>query len=125
MKVSECYGTTVSSPRIEWSDIKDRLPIEMVATNLLGPASRRQGNRLFWPCPFHEDHHPSFDVNLTKKVWYCRVCGIGGDAAELVKRVNGCDFPAAVKFLADLSGVVPSSTRKCARSRRHHCASHY
>ena len=34
---------------------------------------------------------------------------VGGDAAELVKRINHCDFPAAVKYLADLSGVIPPS----------------
>jgi hypothetical protein len=36
------------------------------------------------------------------------VCAIGGDAAELVKLVNKCAFPVAVKFLADLVGVIPS-----------------
>ena len=36
---------------------------------------------------------------------------VGGDAAELVKRINRCDFPTAVKFLAELSGLVPSSRR--------------
>ena len=34
---------------------------------------------------------------------------MGGDAADLVMRVNKVDFPAAVKFLADLSGMIPPS----------------
>jgi hypothetical protein len=34
---------------------------------------------------------------------------VGGDAAELVKRIKVCDFPTAIRFLADLSGVLPSS----------------
>ncbi len=34
---------------------------------------------------------------------------MGGDAADLVMRVNKVDFPAAVRFLADLSGVIPPS----------------
>jgi len=95
--------------RIEWSEVKDRVDIEVVATNLLGPESKRQGGRLLWPCPFHEDHDPSFDVNLAKGLWYCRTCGIGGDAANLVMRVQKVDFPAAIRFLADLAGVFPSS----------------
>lgn len=41
---------------------------------------------------------------------------MGGDAAELVKRVNGCDFPTAVRFLADLSGVIPPSRGTAVRS---------
>jgi len=80
-----------------------------VATNLLGPAAKRQGPRLLWPCPFHDDHDPSFQVDLNRKTWRCWVCAIGGDAAELVKKVNKCDFPTAVKFLADLAGVASPS----------------
>jgi DNA primase len=82
--------------------------VAAVATNLLGPAAKREGRRLLWHCPFHQDHHPSFEVDPIRKTWRCWVCAIGGDAAELVKRVNECDFPAAVKFLADLSGVITS-----------------
>ena len=81
----------------------------MVATNLLGPAHQRKGQRLLWPCPFHDDNHPSFQVDLNRKTWRCWICAIGGDAAELVKKVNHCDFPTAVKFLADLAGVIPPS----------------
>ena len=112
MKASEIWQTTVTSPRIEWSDIKDRLCLGTVATNLLGVAHGRRGDRLLWPCPFHDDRHPSFDVNLTKKLWYCRVCGIGGDAANLVMKVNKVDFPTAVRFLADLAGMIASPRRE-------------
>ncbi|MGO9812609.1 MAG: CHC2 zinc finger domain-containing protein [Isosphaeraceae bacterium] len=58
---------------------------------------------------FHDDHEPSFQVDLNRKTWRCWVCAIGGDAAELVKKVNKCDFPTAVKFLADLAGVASPS----------------
>ena len=95
--------------RSEWSEIKDRVDLAAVATNLLGPAPKRQGPRLLWPCPFHDDHDPSFQVDWNRKTWRCWVCAIGGDAAELVKKVNKCDFPTAVKFLADLAGVASPS----------------
>ncbi len=109
MKASDYWEIPVTSTRIEWSEVKDRIDLAMVATNLLGAAHQRRGQRLLWPCPFHDDHDPSFDVNLTKKLWYCRVCAFGGDAADLVQRVMKVDFPAAVKFLADLSGVISPS----------------
>ncbi len=80
-----------------------------MATNLLGPAAKRQGPRLLWPCPFHDDHDPSFQVDLNRKTWRFWVCAIGGDDAELVKKINKCDFPTAVKFLADLAGVASPS----------------
>src|SRR5208337_2435159 len=104
MMTSGIWETTVTGTRIEWSEVKDRVPLEMVATNLLGPAHQRKGKRLLWPCPFHDDHDPSFQVDLTRKSWRYWTCAVGGDAADLVQRVNHCDFPAAVKFLADLSG---------------------
>jgi DNA primase len=60
---------------------------------------------------------------VNRKTWRCWVCGVGGDAAELVKRINHCDFPAAVRFLADLSGVLPPLDGKgcpaATRPRRH------
>ncbi len=40
---------------------------------------------------------------------------MGGDAAELVRRINHCDFPTAVKYLADLSGMLPSSGEPAVR----------
>jgi hypothetical protein len=52
---------------------------------------------------------------VNRKTWRCWVCGVGGDAAELVKRINHCDFPAAVRFLADLSGVLPPSMGRAVR----------
>jgi hypothetical protein len=47
-----------SGPRVDWSEVRDRVDLATVATNLLGPASERKGRRLLWACPFHEDHHP-------------------------------------------------------------------
>ncbi len=109
LKTSDSCTLSASGPRIEWSEVRDRVSLEMVATNLLGPAAKRQGPRLLWPCPLHDDHDPSFQVDLTRKTWRCWVCAIGGDASELVRRINNCDFPTAVKFLADLAGVIPPS----------------
>ena len=109
MKVSDFCVLAVPGTRTELSEIKDRVDLGAVAINSLGPAAKRQGPRLLWPCPFHDDHDPSFQVDWNRKTWRCSVCAIGGDAAELVKKVNKCDFPTAVKFLADLAGVASPS----------------
>src|SRR5208337_1577661 len=112
MRIESSFRIPNSAFRIgrsEWFEIKDRVDLAAVATNLLGPAAERQGPRLLWPCPFHDDHDPSFQVDWNRKTWRCWVCAIGGDAAELVKKVNKCDFPTAVKFLADLAGVASPS----------------
>ncbi len=60
MKVADFCVLAVPGTRTEWSEIKDRVDLAAVATNLLGPAPKRQGPRLLWPCPFHDDHDPSF-----------------------------------------------------------------
>ena len=111
----EEYVKSRHEPRIDWHDIKGKVPLDMVATNLLGPHHERKGNRLLWPCPFHDDDHPSFQVDLDRKTWRCWTCAIGGDAAELVKLHNECSFPEAVKFLADLVGIIPSSKEGSSR----------
>jgi DNA primase len=104
--------TPVKADRIDWSKVKDQTDLAAVATNLLGPARERKGQRLLWPCPFHDDHDPSFQVDLTRKTWRCWTCALSGDAAELVKRIHKCDFPTAVRFLAGLAGVIPSPQGK-------------
>ena len=76
---------------------------------LAGARHQASRTRQLWPCPFHDDDDPSFQVDWNRKTWRCWVCAIGGDAAELVKKVNKCDFPTAVKFLADRAGVASPS----------------
>jgi DNA primase len=99
----------VTCPRIEWSTVRDRIALADVVTTLLGPASKRNGRRLLWCCPFHDDHDPSFEVDLVKCRWKCWVCGLGGDAPAFVMRFNQCGFPEAVCWLAEQAGMVTPS----------------
>ena len=94
---------------MDWSTVRSATGISMVGTTLLGPPEKRVGYRLLWLCPFHDDRHPSFEVDLNRKTWRCWSCGVGGDAAALVMKVRQCRFPEAVRFLADLVGVFPTS----------------
>ena len=43
-------------------------------------------------CPFHQDEHPSCDVNLAKDAWICRSCGMGGGVTTLI--VRECNISA-------------------------------
>jgi DNA primase len=101
--------------RIDWHAIRDRVDLAAIAINLLGPADHRKGKRLLWCCPFHEDQHPSFQVDLQRQRWRCWTCAVGGDAADLVMRINGWNFAAAAEFLAGLLGGVPSSREEKSR----------
>ena len=99
--------------RFDWSEIRDRIDLAAVATNLLGPApGRRAGKgRLWWRCPFHDDKNPSFHVNPVKRTWKCYGCSEHGDAAALVMKLNRCGFPEAVSWLAEQAGILPPSSR--------------
>jgi CHC2 zinc finger/Toprim-like len=104
---------TARGDRINWSEIRDRIDLAAVATNLLGPAPGRRGGkgRLWWRCPFHDDKNPSFHVNPVKRTWKCYGCSVHGDAATLVMKLNQCGFPEAVSWLAEQAGISPPSSR--------------
>jgi hypothetical protein len=107
MKAPTGSKTTIRGDRVEWSEVKNRIDLGIVATALLGPVEKRQGRRLLWRCPWHDDHDPSFEVKIGEPWWNCRPCGLGGDAANLVMKLKGVGFPAAAHWLAELVGIVP------------------
>lgn len=62
-------------------------------------------------CPFphhnsagteHKDFHPSLQVNLKKRVFYCPACGAKGNEIQFIQRVFSCTSPKATKFLNTL-----------------------
>src|SRR5262245_16034626 len=108
--------TTAIADRIAWDDIKDRIDLAAVATALFGPAPKRSGRRLLWPCPFHNDHDPSLQVDPAERRWKCWPCDLGGDAPALVMKLQGVGFPEAVRIVADLAGIIAPSS-KPARAR--------
>lgn len=95
---------SASVPRADWSEIRGTIRLGDVATQLLGPAPGRRGERgrkLWWSCPFHQDRNPSFAVDPEKSSWCCYGCGAKGDAIDLVRGLSpGMSFPDAVAFLA-------------------------
>lgn len=58
-------------------------------------------------CPFHDDRSPSLDVDVSKGVWFCQVCAIGGDAIRYAELRNGYSFTEAVVYLEGLAGIKP------------------
>ena len=95
---------------IDWKRERDRIDLARVATDLLGTAPGRQGERgrkLWWSCPLHDDPNPSFVVNPGETSWKCYGCGETGDAANLLMRLERLTFPEAVAKL--LGGPVTPS----------------
>jgi hypothetical protein len=49
---------------------------------------RREGREIRFLCPEHNDRHPSARWNPEKQVWCCDVCGEGGGAIDLARRLG-------------------------------------
>src|SRR5262245_60814730 len=85
--------TTAIADRIAWDDIKDRIDLAAIATALFGPAPKRSGRRLLWPCPFHDDHDPSLQVDPAERRWKCWPCDLGGGRARAGDETPGGGVP--------------------------------
>jgi DNA primase len=56
-------------------------------------------------CPFHQEKTPSFTVSPIKQIFYCFGCGKGGDVYNFVMELEKCEFPEAVKVVAEKCGI--------------------
>ena len=65
----------------------------------------RAGSKFKALCPFHDDHHPSMELNPDRQSYKCWSCGAGGDIFDFVKNHERVDFPEALRMLADRAGI--------------------
>ena len=66
---------------------------------------KRAGSNLKGLCPFHSEKTPSFTVYPADNSFYCFGCGAGGDAITFIRKRENIDYPDAVEFLANRSGI--------------------
>lgn len=71
------------------------------------PSLRRiDADWLVAPCPFHEEHTPSFSISPERKEFRCYGCRRSGDVFGFVQRVENLYwFSAAVEVVARYAGV--------------------
>ena len=64
-----------------------------------------KGSSYFGLCPFHNESTPSFSVSADKQFYYCFGCGESGNVYGFIMKMENCDFPEAVKRLADRARI--------------------
>src|SRR6266700_1079352 len=66
---------------------------------------KKTGKNYSGLCPFHQEKTPSFTVSPIKQIFYCFGCGKGGDVYNCVMDMEKCEFPDAVKVVAEKCGI--------------------
>lgn len=73
---------------------------------------KRAGANFKAPCPFHNEHTPSFIVSPSKQIFHCFGCGAGGNVFGFIMQYEHLGFVDAVKLLAGKSGIaIPENVK--------------
>ncbi len=61
-------------------------------------------------CPFHQEKTPSFVVSPDKQLFHCFGCGESGNLYNFVMKIEGLDFPEALRRMAERVNINISDT---------------
>lgn len=84
-------------------EIRDRADIVEVIGEVV--QLRKRGRNWVGLCPFHPEKTPSFNVTPDKQMYYCFGCQAGGNVFTFLMEHEKLEFPAAVRELAERTGV--------------------
>jgi DNA primase len=80
---------------------------------------KKTGQNFTGLCPFHQEKTPSFSVHPVKQMYYCFGCHEGGDVFKFVMQIDKCEFPEAVRTVAEKSGIpIPRPRERSPEERR-------
>src|SRR5437762_2792712 len=79
---------------------------------------KKAGQNFRGLCPFHSEKTPSFNVHPTRQIYHCFGCGKGGDVFSFVMEMEKCEFPDAVRTVAEKCGIAVPRTKE--RSPQEH-----
>ena len=66
---------------------------------------KKSGQNYTGLCPFHGEKTPSFAVHPVKQIFHCFGCGKGGDVFSFVMEMEKCEFPEAIRVVAEKCGI--------------------
>jgi len=80
---------------------------------------KKAGQNFTGLCPFHQEKTPSFTVHPVKQMYYCFGCHEGGDVFKFVMALEKCEFPEAVRTIAEKCGIpIPRPRERSPEERR-------
>jgi DNA primase len=80
---------------------------------------KKTGQNFTGLCPFHQEKTPSFSVHPVKQMYYCFGCHEGGDVFRFVMAMEKCEFPEAVRTIAEKCGIpIPRPRERSPEERR-------
>jgi DNA primase len=80
---------------------------------------KKSGQNFSGLCPFHGEKTPSFAVHPVKQIYHCFGCGKGGDVFSFVMEMEKCQFPEAVRIVAEKCGIaIPQPKERSPEERK-------
>jgi DNA primase len=80
---------------------------------------KKAGQNFRGLCPFHSEKTPSFNVHPTRQIYHCFGCGKGGDVFSFVMELEKCEFPDAIRIVAEKCGIaIPRPKERSPEERK-------
>jgi DNA primase len=96
--------------RDQVEEVKSKIDIVDIVSEYV--TLKKAGSNFKGLCPFHSEKSPSFMVNGELQIFKCFGCSESGDVFTFLEKYEGMEFPEALKYLAEKTGVFLHHTQK-------------